>query len=220
MSSRLRGWPIFVMALAAAACPLIAADATPVRFRVAGIDSGGASPQEIPKDLDPKKRKAIEKAIRDSQKFAGKKQRVTCQDCLLQALLTIGGQIGQANMRSQSGVAETAGLAATPPYDVALDKDLAEVAQAVNEADYLHKISPRLQFGIPVELAKKDVGRTLAAVKKLDGIAAGGISYDAKESTLWIGVDPEKKLPLSDVVEALKGAGVDVAIKAIAKERP
>jgi hypothetical protein len=205
-----------LLAMAAVATPAIAADATPIRFRIAGIDTGGANPRELPKDLDPKKRKAVEKAMRDAQVFAGKKQRVTCQQCLLQAVLAIGTEIGQSDMRSQSGVAETAGLAATPAYPVPLDKNLAEIAEAIRKAGYSHKIAPKLQFGLVVELARRDVGRTLAAVKKIEG--AAGTSYDAKEKTLWFGVEPEHDLALADVVKALQGAGVDVDIKRGADE--
>lgn len=200
-----------------AAMPAFAADATPVRFRVTGIDTGGANPRDLPKDLDPKKRKAIEKAMRDAQKFAGKKQRVTCQQCVLFAMLAIGREIGENNMRSQSGVAATAGLVATPPYSVPLDKNLAEIALAVRDAEYDHKITPKLQFGIMVELDKKAVGRTLSAVREVEGAAAGA-AYDAKEKTLWFSVDPEKDVELAAVVEAVKGAGADVAIKRIADE--
>jgi hypothetical protein len=212
-------WSLVLLAGVTAASSALAADATPIRFRIAGIDTGGPNPRELPKDLDPKKRKAVEKAMRDAQKFAGKKQRITCQDCLLLAALTIGQQIGEANMRTQSGVAETAGLVVTPPYPVPLDKDLAEIAEAVQDAEYSHKITPKVQFGIVVELSKKEVGRTLAALKKVEGVSAAGAAYDAKEMTLWFSADPEKELDLSAVVEALKGAGVDVALKEMDEER-
>lgn len=216
MSSPCSVCALVLAAFMTAAMPAFAADATPVRFRISGIDTGGANPRDLPKDLDPKKRKAIEKAMRDAQKFAGKKQRVTCQECLLFAMLAIGRQIGEKNMRSQSGVAATAGLVATPPYSVPLDKNLAEIALAVRDAEYSHKITPKLQFGIMVELDKKAVGRTLAAVKKVEGAVAG--AYDAREKTLWFSVDPEKDVELAAVVEAMKGAGADVAIKPIADE--
>jgi hypothetical protein len=209
-------WVLVLTALVTTATPAPAVDATPVRFRIAGIDTGGANPRELPNDLDPKKRKAIEKAMRDSQKFAGKKQRITCQQCLLLAMLAIGREIGENNMKSQSGVAKTAGLVATAPYPVPLDKNLAEIARAVQDAEYNHKITPKVQFGLMVVLDKKAAGRTLSAVKKIDGAAAAGAAYDAKEKTLWFSVDPEKDLELAAVVEALKGAGADVAIKPIA----
>jgi len=213
MTSCCRGWMLVLFALVTATRFSAATEATAVRFRVSGVDSaapdikgglGGAA--------DPKAKKTIEKAIRDTQKFAGKKQRITCQDCVLKAVLTIGREIGQDNMRSQSGVAETAGIVATPPYDLPLDKDLAEIAKAVAEAEYKHKITPKLQIGLPMALVKKEVGRTLGAIRKLEGVAAAGTSYDGAENTLWIGVDPKKTLPLKSVVDALKGAGVDVAV--------
>lgn len=220
MSFRLRGCLLVFAALAAATRVGSAADGTAVRFRISGLDSaapdikgglGGAA--------DPKAKKAIEKAIRDTQKFAGRKQRITCQDCVLKAVLTIGREIDQASMRSQSGVAETAGLVATPPYDVPLDKNLAEIAKAIVEADYKHKITPRLQVGLPLPLNKKEVGRTLGAVRKIDGVAASGTSYDATEGTLWIGVDPKKELPLRTVVATLQGAGIDVGISDLVPEK-
>lgn len=214
MLSLLRGWTTAVVALGITACQLNAAETTPVRFRITGIDTGGPNVKELTKDADAKTKKAIEKAARDAQVFKGRKQRVTCHECVLKAMFALGAAIEQKDMRCESGVAETAGQSVTPPYDISLESDLAEIAQAVSETEYSHKISPKVQFGLPLRLAKKEASRALAAVKKVEGVTAAGTIYDAKDGTLWIGVDPEKELSLAAVVEAVKGAGVEVAIKA------
>src|SRR5688572_1794579 len=128
--------------------PLLAEEATPLRFRITGIDTGGPNVKELTKGADAKTKKRLEKAARDIQTFAGRKQRVTCHECVLMAMFALGEQIDQKDMRSESGVANTAGVTMTAPYDVPLEQDLAAIARAVAEADYSHKISPKVQFGL------------------------------------------------------------------------
>ena len=195
--------------------PLLAAETTPLRFRITGIDTGGPNVKELTEGADAKTKKRLEKAARDIQTFAGKKQRVTCHECVLMAMLAVGEQIDKKDMRSESGVAASAGVTMTAPCDVPLEQDLAAIARAVAEADYSHKISPKVQFGLPLRLAKRDAGRAVAAVKKVEGVTAAGTNYDAKAGALWISLDPDAELTLAAIVDAVQGAGVEVATKEV-----